>query len=364
MYRWTIILLVAGMLAWHPVQVEAALVMSKEKAAVRIEGSSMSGGCLDLWADGRMGQFPIGSLCAVDQPAAPAQGVVVKPVDWLKAQTPPDFAPNSTLPPHTRWGWAMSFDIAKELADRWGYAVEFAGYVSEKVADEARANPNGRNGRCLTLVAGNHQKYKLGVLLDRRFPTDMPPEAYVRDVQGNFIPDKWNPKSPSPEMPEHCLKQAGELSTAGLAKLHARCPIAIIQNGGEYGLNVLGWVQRYWEKDPKVVAAKGDMSWYEYVSRQKAREQSAVADAVRAATPDRLLYVFYTCGGDTHRHGTRETFHDDWAWDYSDMQACADTLQARAIGRVYTATLQDGKPVLQQVDAGRCIIADGRFLAH
>ena len=28
------------------------------------------------------------------------------------------------------------------------------------------------------------------------------------------------------------------------------------------------------------------------------------------------------------------------------------TLQARAIGSVYAATLQDGKPVLQQVDAG------------
>ena len=122
-------------------------------------------------------------------------GVTVKPLDWLKAQTPPDFAPNSTLPPLTRWGWAMSFDVAKELADRWGYAVEFAGYVSEKVADEALANPNGRNGQCLALVAGNPRKYKLGVLLDRQFPKDMPPEAYLRDAQGNFISDKGNPKS-------------------------------------------------------------------------------------------------------------------------------------------------------------------------
>ena len=134
----------------------------------------------------------------------------------------------------------MSFDVAKELADRWGYAVEFAGYVSEKVADEALANPNGRNGQCLALVAGNPRKYKLGVLLDRQFPKDMPPEAYLRDAQGNFIPDKWNPKSLSPEMPEDCLKQAGQLSAVGLAKLRTRCPIAIIQNGGEYGLNVLG----------------------------------------------------------------------------------------------------------------------------
>lgn len=271
--------------------------------------------CLQLLSDGAH---------AGEQRASPAQGGAVKPIDWLKAQTPPKFAANSTLPPLTRWGWAMSFEVAKELADRWGYAVEFSGYVSEKVADEALANPKGRNGLCLALVASNPQKYKLGVLLDRQFPKDMPPEAYIRDAQGNFIPDKWNPKSLSPEIPEDCLKQAGQLSAVGLAKLRTRCPIAIIQNGGEYGLNVLGWAQKYWEKDPRVIAAKGNLSWYQYISRQKAREQKAVADAVRAATPDRLLYVFYTCGGDTHRHGTLETFYDNWAWDYADMRACAD----------------------------------------
>lgn len=253
-----------------------------------------------------------------------AAAVTVTPLEWLRSLPKPAFKEGHTLPPLTRWGWAMSFDVAKEFADNWGYAVEFAGYVSEAVADEALASPEGRNGRCLALVAGNPQKYKLGVLLERQFPKEMPPDAYLRDAEGSFIPEESAPKSLSPEMPEDCLKQAAQLSAVGLAKLHARCPIAIIQNGGEYGLNVLGFVQKYWEKDPKVVAAKGERSWYRYISCQKAREQKAVADAVRAATPDRLLYVFYTCGGDTHRHGTIETFHDDWAWDYADMRACAD----------------------------------------
>ena len=261
---------------------------------------------------------------AAEQPVEPDSGAMVEPLDWLKAQAAPDFATDSTLPPLTRWGWSMSFDVARELADRWGYAVEFAGYVSEKVADQALANPDGRNGQCLALVASNPRKYKLGVLLNRKFPEDMPPEAYVRDAQGNFIADKSKPKRLSPEMPEECLKQAGQLSAVGLAKLRTRCPIAIIQNGGEYGLNVLGWAQKYWEQDPRVVAAKGDLSWYRYISRQKAREQKAVADAVRAAVPDRMLYVFYTCGGDTHRRGTIETFEDNWAWDYADMRVCAD----------------------------------------
>ena len=267
---------------------------------------------------------PAGGAHAAEQSAAPAEQESVKPLEWLQAQTPPDFAPDSTLPPLARWGWAMSFEVAKELADRWGYAVEFSGYVSEKVADEALANPGGRNGRCLALVAADPRKYRLGVLLDRQFPKDMPPEAYLRDARGEFLADKWNKKSLSPEMPDDCLQQAGQLSAAGLARLRTRCPIAIIQNGGEYGLNVLGWAQKYWQQDPRVVAAKGEIDWYRYISRQKAREQKAVADAVRAATPDRLLYVFYTCGGGTHRRGARETYHDDWSWDYSEMRVCAD----------------------------------------
>ncbi len=263
-------------------------------------------------------------LWAAEQHGAATQDITVKPIEWLRAQTPPDFAEHSTLPPLTRWGWSMSFEVAKELADRWGYAVEFAGYVSEQVADEALTNPDDRNGQCLTLVADNPQKYKLGVLLDRQFPNEMQAEAYIRDAQGNFVHDKDQPKNLSPEIPDECLKQAGQLSAVGLAKLRTRCPIAIIQNGGEYGLNVFGWAQKYWKQDPRVIAAKGDLSWYRYISRQKAREQQAVADAVRAASPDRLLYVFYTCGGNTHRHSTMETFHDDWAWDYSDMRGCAD----------------------------------------
>lgn len=264
----------------------------------------------------------IGSACAAEGPAA--EGVAVKPAEWLKARKAPDFAPGSTLPPLTRWGWAMSFDTAKELADRWGYAVEFAGYVSEAVADEALAKPESRNGQCLALVAGNPRKYRLGILLDRRFPKEMPPEAYLRDAQGEFVLDDRKNKVLSPEMPEEVLREAGRLSAAGPEKLRARCPVAIIQNGGEYGLNVLGFVRKYFAKDPRVVAARGDLTWYAYLSRQKAREQRTVAEAVRAATPGRLFYVFYTCGGGTHRRGTRETWQDHWGWDYADMRAAAD----------------------------------------
>jgi len=264
-----------------------------------------------------------GGARAADPPAAQTD-LLVKPLDWLKAQKPPDFPKVKTLAPLTRWGWELPFDVAKELAARWGYAVEFSGYVSKDVASEALAKPESRNGQCLALVTSDPKRYKLGVLLDREFPKEMPPEAYLRDVQGNFILDDQKNKILSPEMPVKVLREAGQLSAVGLAKLRTRCPIAIIQNGGEYGLNVLGFVQKYFEQDPRVAAARGKMSWYAYLSRQKAREQKIIADAVRSAAPDREYYVFYTCGGGTHRRGTRESFQDNWGWDYAQMRAAAD----------------------------------------
>lgn len=255
---------------------------------------------------------------------AGCQAEPVTPLQWLQAQDAPQFAAGHTLPPLSRWGWSLSFDVAKELADRWGYAVEFAGYVSEKVADEALANPDSRNGKCLALVAGDPQKYKLAVLVDRAFPKEMPDSAYCRDAEGNFIAYRFGPKCLSPEMPKEVLQQAAELHAIGLAKLHARCPVSVILNGGEYGLNVLGFNQKAFEQDPTIVAARGDLTWYEYLSRAKGLEQKTMADAIRAVCPDREVYVYYPCGGDTHRNAPADKFIENWGWDFKYMREGTD----------------------------------------
>ncbi len=252
------------------------------------------------------------------------QAETVTPLQWLQAQPAPDFAPNTTLPALSRWGWSMSYDVAQELADRWGYAVEFSGYVSEKVADDALANPDSRNGKCLALVTGNPQKYKLAVLVDRAFPQDMVPEAFCRDAEGNFIPYKFGPKCQSPLMPQSVLDEAGRLHAIGLAKLHQRVPVSVILNGGEYGLNVLGFNQKAFEQDPHILAAKGGRSWYELISRAKAREQQTMADAIRAVCPDRQVYVYYPCGGDTNRNAPEDTFIENWGWDFKYMRQGTD----------------------------------------
>ncbi len=272
---------------------------------------------------------------AADRSAAPSQG------DGQAARVAPgpegpDFAPDSTLPPLARWGWAMSFDVAKELADRWGYAVEFSGYVSEKVADEARGNARRQRAARLAAVAADPRKYKLGVLLDRQFPEDMPPEAYLRDSQGEFLADKWNKKASSRRC-RTTVEQAGQLAPPGWTD-SAPCPIAVIQNGGEYRAERLGL-------GPEVLAAgsagrrgQGDMDWYRYISRQSPRAEGRRGRRP-VATPDRLLYVFYTCGGGTLSAHGRETYHDDWSWDYS---GCASARILLRTSTIITTTIPVG----------------------
>ena len=66
-------------------------------------------------------------------------GELIKPAEYLAAQEAPDFREGHTLPPLTRYGWTLAFDARVELARRWGYALEFGGYVTENFLAVSRA---------------------------------------------------------------------------------------------------------------------------------------------------------------------------------------------------------------------------------
>ena len=57
-------------------------------------------------------------------------GKVFTPTQYLKLLTPPKFKSGHTLPPLTRFGWTLPFDTRVELADLWGYALEWGPYAS------------------------------------------------------------------------------------------------------------------------------------------------------------------------------------------------------------------------------------------
>jgi hypothetical protein len=101
-----------------------------------------------------------------------------------------------------------------------------------------------------------------------------------------------------------------------------KAPIAVILNGGEYGLGVVGSSQKFWEQDPKVISARGNRDWFEYISERKAYQESFIAKAVRQAVPDRRMYVFYPADSNPHRE--RYGGWNQWCFDYKNMRSISD----------------------------------------
>ena len=96
----------------------------------------------------------------------------------------------------------------------------------------------------------------------------------------------------------------------------------MVLNGGEYALSVYGHHGKYWQQDPKIIAAKGDREWYDYISERKAHQELIISEAMREAVPDRLYYIYYYTDGCPHRN--RYNGWDTWAWDYRWMRPISD----------------------------------------
>jgi len=258
---------------------------------------------------------------------------LVKPAEYLASLDRPVFRDGHTLPPLTRYGWTLSFDARVEMARHWGYALEFGGYVTEK--STARLDdPESVESRLVKLVREDPKTFKLSVICSRRLPFgEAPLEAWTRDSEGKLLSAKaesldgtrWQKGMRlvwSPETPDSVWKMAGQFRAESLRKVRQRCPIAVVLNGGEYGLGVLGFAQKVWEKDPIILKAKGDLPWYDYISAQKARAEKVIASEVKVVVPNRQLYIYYTTTGGTHRNRHRDWYR--WMYGYEWMKPVSD----------------------------------------
>ena len=265
----------------------------------------------------------------------------VLPAEYLASLPAPVFAKGHTLPRLTRYGWTLDFDTRVDLARRWGYALEWGsvpwlnGYATAEAVDAALANPGSDAAKCMRLAAEEPETFKLSVICCRDLPAadSVPPETWTRDAKGEFVADQtkghdgntWSDgvaRIYSPATPDSVWQEAGRLRAEPLRRIRERCPIAIVLNGGEYGLGVPGSAKKYWEQDPTIVKAKGEMSWAEFASRAKSRAETLIADAVRAAVPDRDLYIYYTCSGGTSRN--RWPGSVDWGPAYEHFAGVSD----------------------------------------
>ena len=103
-----------------------------------------------------------------------------------------------------------------------------------------------------------------------------------------------------------------------LTKITSRAPIAIVLNGGERGLDVPIVVEKTASKNRDILAAKGNSTWYEYVSRQKARLERFLADAVHRAAPG-AVYIYYPTGNQYAPSSS-----EAWDWDFRWMRHVVD----------------------------------------
>ena len=233
-----------------------------------------------------------------------------------KAQAP-SFKPGHTLPPLTRWAWPLDVDLQKELAERWGYALQIE--LSPTGRELERAN--AREAQLVALAAREPDRYPLAVacnrpwLEDPAFKAAINDDAYTRDAHGSKL------SSFSPVMPDAYYQRAAETMAAGLARVQAKAPIRVVLNGGEHGLGVPGNATRgaknlaNWSADPAVTAARGQTPWPQWYSARRAHYEGIVSKAAREAAP-KALYLYYPMTADPMR-GLSD-FH--WQWTLGDWK--------------------------------------------
>jgi hypothetical protein len=214
-------------------------------------------------------------------PAARAE----TPAGYLQKQVKPVFREGHQLPRLTRFGWTLPEDARIELARHWGYALELGGYTTDKVVAKLD-DPDSLESRLIALARSEPETFPLQVILSRDLPTgDVPAVAeppsvaatappregelakpddpihldrrganpagdpWTRDAQGELVEGKrvW-----SPEAADDVVQGAADLRSEPLREVARRAPVAIVLNGGEYALGVLGFSKKHWEQDPRI----------------------------------------------------------------------------------------------------------------
>jgi hypothetical protein len=273
---------------------------------------------------------------------AVSAGKSIDPTQYLKLLPAPKFKSGHTLPPLSRFGHTLPFQTRVELADRWGYALEWGPYAGGHT-EKALSDPQTDEYKITALAAANPKRYQLAVILNRALP-DTPAGIWLHDDRGQLVDGKqtW-----SPEAPVAALQAAAKMRVEQLELIQKKAPIAVVLNGGEYGLGVLGAIQSSCERDPTVIAAKGNRDWFEYLSERKAYQESFIAKAVRQAVPHRRIYVYYPTDSNPHRG--RYGGWQRWCYDYKYMRKISDRPSSSTYYKEYNSGWTGNMDILTEV---------------
>lgn len=271
----------------------------------------------------------------------------VTPAQYLASQPKPHFKTGHHLPHLSKYGWPLPYDLSVETATNWGYALDTTSYrgIVDGGLERDLADSNSAPARMVALCSNYPGKFVLSVNLDRSWPTNLSTGFWVTNAAGLFVDDRTNTwqfrTNPaytpivSPEASAADLQIQAESIVAPLRVLRSNAPIAIILNGGERDLGVVGYDRKAWQFDPRVQASavvtnpwsyssnRTGMSWPRYCAIQKARHLAVLTSAVRAAVPDRELYVWYNTGNEQARFNQPGY---DWENEWANWGWLSDTL--------------------------------------
>jgi hypothetical protein len=274
-------------------------------------------------------QFLLSALFFVSVLPSFAQTNYVTPAQYLQSQPKPNFAAGHHLPHLSDWS-AQSFssNTCVEIAKKWGYCLPF------DFSDLSISSITNATGRLYCSLASNNPSvFKLSVITDRSFPKPIPDGFYCTNSSGVFITNA-DSRVISPAGPDGYWMLATSNTMFSLSVLQSNAPIAIILNGGEYGLNVVGaWFAAAWKQDPRMQAATNGIVWpggviERYGSLRKAHQLGFLTSSVKQAFPNRELYIFYKTDAERVRttYPGNPTFWTgpDWGWCSDVMDTNTD----------------------------------------
>ena len=248
----------------------------------------------------------------------------VTPAQYLASQPKPIFASSYRLPHLTRWGWQLSSNACVELARNWGYTLDLNW---AQVAAVNLQNSNSMESGFVRLAKSYPSTYALSVLVNRSFPAPIPSGFYCTNSAGQFLTNGLNTLTVCPEGPDNYWTNSTEFWARDLRAIRSNAPIAIVLNGGEYGLDVPGFGQSAWLQDPRVLGATNGLSIPRYASNRKAHQLGFLTAAIRRALPDRELYIFYNTGNEQNRYTALKDWfnvYDNWGWNSDVMVTNTD----------------------------------------
>lgn len=235
---------------------------------------------------------------------------------WVMSQPAPIFKPGHRLTRLSSYIWDQWFeyDLAKDLADRWGYVLN-VGYgvdFANAIAQGQTTNPTSDRGKLCKLAITDPTRYPIGAGIRQEYPPmTQTPNAYILD--GNNV--RHNDYSPEASAADLLVATNFKLESLRAFKA-AGMRIDVVYDGGENGLQVPVNAPAIYGIDPVVVAAKGNDSWQTYVSRKKAEHQKLIYDAVKADVPNRSVYVYYPNGANAYANIPDAGLY---GWDYDQM---------------------------------------------